>query len=390
MESVSFPVGYHRFHRKQLYNFQLNRWHAMGYARYEDMVAAGRRIRRFKDWKREMTRLAEGALAEGRSLQAAFYYRAAEFYLKSDDPDKDRYYRKFRELFYHSYREASFHIAEVPFGGGYLPVIHVPPEGERVGTIVLHGGFDSFIEEFYRMMKYLAAHGYRVIGFEGPGQGAARRFHDLPFILEWERPLGAVLDHFQLMDVTLVGLSMGGWLCLRAAAFEPRVTRVIASGHAMEYMRSMPPVLRWVHEWCIRHCPGFMNRMARLKFEGREGMAPWMVDHLKYITMRDEPMDALQFYVEMNEANMHPERIRQDVMIMTGKEDHFIPLKMHDMQLEALTGARSVTGRVYTREEHAHNHCQCGNFGLALDDMIHWIREHTSDSTARDRNEEAE
>jgi hypothetical protein len=48
---------------------------------------------------------------------------------------------------------------------------------------------------------------------------------------------------------------------------------------------------------------------------------------------------------------------------------------MYDMQLKALTNARSVTGRVFMKEEHAQNHCQTGNIGLALDVMAKWINE---------------
>ena len=83
-----FPVRYHKFHRDQVFNFQLNRWHSLGYARFEDMEEAGRRINSFDDWKEVMLELADKALSEDRILNAAFYYRAAEFYTFSDDPDK--------------------------------------------------------------------------------------------------------------------------------------------------------------------------------------------------------------------------------------------------------------------------------------------------------------
>jgi len=62
----------------------------------------------------------------------------------------------------------------------------------------------------------------------------------------WERPTAAVLDHFNLDDVTLFGLSMGGWFCLRAAAFEPRVKRVVASGGAIDYLEIVPAAIRWM------------------------------------------------------------------------------------------------------------------------------------------------
>jgi hypothetical protein len=116
-----------------------------------------------------------------------------------------------------------------------------------------------------------------------------------------------------------------------------------------------------------------MDLMAVLKFEDREGMAPWVVDHLKYITKKEKPLDALEIYVLMNERNIRSELVKQDVLVLSGSEDHFIPLKMHAMKIQALTNARSVTGRVFTREEHAQNHCQTGNMGLVLDVMVRWI-----------------
>jgi hypothetical protein len=49
---------------------------------------------------------------------------------------------------------------------------------------------------------------------------------------------------------------------------------------------------------------------------------------------------------------------------------------MHNMQIRALVNARSVTGRVFTREDHAQNHCQIGNVGRVLDVMVKWLEEH--------------
>jgi len=316
-------------------------------------------------------------LSEGRMLNAAFYYRAAEFYTKSNDPDKASLYDTFIEYFYRVVENDELERHTVAFEGAFLPVVRIPSSSATKGTIVLHGGFDSFIEEWYSMMKYFSNHGYDVIGFEGPGQGAALRKYGLPLTYEWEKPTKAVLDYFNPENITLIGLSMGGWFGIRAAAFEPRIKRVIASGHAIDYMRSMNFIFRKLHLWCFEHCRAFMNRMAALKFQ-RENMASWVVDHLKFITRKNEPMDALEIYLLMNSKNIHSELVKQDVLILTGKEDHLIPFKMHDMQIRALTNARSVTGRVFTKEEHAQNHCQNGNIGLALQVMLQWIEEKSS------------
>lgn len=368
-----FPVGYEKFHKKQLFNFQLNRPYSFGYAKYEDLKKVSSKIKSFNDWKIEMIKLAEKAISEERLLNAAFYYRAAEFYITSNNPEKNVLYNRFKELFYFTFSNERIEKHEIPYENSYLKSLKIPPVGIKKGTIVIHGGFDSFIEEFFSMMKYFSNRGFEVIGFEGPGQGETLRKYDIPITIEWEKPTKAILDYFHLENVTLIGLSMGGWLCLRASAFENRINRVIASGHAIDYMKSMPSILRLIHFWCINHMPNFMNRMAAMKFENRENVASWMVDHLKFITKKSKPMDALDLYLQLNEINIHSELVKQNVLILTSKKDHFIPLKMHKMQIKAVINAKSVTDRIFTKEEHAENHCQIGNFELALKTMHEWI-----------------
>lgn len=61
------------------------------------------------------------------------------------------------------------------------------------------------------------------------------------------------------------------------------------------------------------------------------------------------------------------------MLILTGAEDHLIPLKMHHKQVAALKNAKSVTERIFTSEEEGQNHCQIGNIGLALKVMSKWM-----------------
>lgn len=82
--------------------------------------------------------------------------------------------------------------------------------------------------------------------------------------------------------------------------------------------------------------------------------------------------------LQLNEKNLHSDLVKQDVLILTGREDPFIPFKMHNMQARALTNARSVTARVFTKEKQAQNHCQIGHIGLALDVMLKWISDVSS------------
>ena len=264
----TFPVGYHEFHEKQIFNFQLNRWYSLGYARFEDMQEAGQRINSFAEWKVEMLRQAEKAVAQDRLMNAAFYYRAAEFYTSRDDPHKERLYDRFIELFYRVFQDEGIERFTVPYDGAFLPAMRVSPSsGEKRSTIVMHGGFDSFIEEFYSWMRYFADRGYEVIAFEGPGQGAARRKYGLPLDYRWELPTGAVLDYFGLKNVTLLGISMGGYFCLRAAALDTRIRRVIASAIAYDYMQFQNVAGQLLGKLFFQYLRGFSNWAARKKME---------------------------------------------------------------------------------------------------------------------------
>jgi pimeloyl-ACP methyl ester carboxylesterase len=375
---LAFPVGYHRFHKDPAFNFNLNRWHSVGHTRFEDMKEAGQKINSFEEWKIEMLKLAEIAVSEGRLINAAFFYRASEFFTTREDPDKELLYHKFIDYFYRGFQDDEINKYEVPFNNTFLPAIRIQPaDKEKRGTVVLHGGFDSFMEEFYSMMRYLSDHGYEVIAFEGPGQGAARKKYGLVFDYEWEKPAKAILDHFKLRDATWFGISMGGWLGLRAAAFEPRIKRVIASSVFFDVIQYTNTVGQLLAKLFFRHFRNFTNNAMARKMK-KNLMYSWFSNNLMYITDKEVPIEAFDVLLQLNEENLHSDLVKQDVLILTGKEDHLVPFKMHNIQVKALTNAESVTAKVFTKEENAQNHCQVGNIGLKLDIVINWIEKYTS------------
>jgi len=69
--------------------------------------------------------------------------------------------------------------------------------------------------------------------------------------------------------------------------------------------------------------------------------------------------------------------ITQDVLIMAGAEDHFVPLEQFFDQLPLLENARSVTGQIFTRRDQGQAHCQIGNLSLAVEQMTTWIATHS-------------
>ncbi|MEX2395225.1 MAG: alpha/beta fold hydrolase, partial [Actinomycetota bacterium] len=234
---AELPVGFQRFHRRRFFNYQLNRAHALGYAHTQDLLDAAGTIKRRSDCVEVFNRLSNTAMSEGRFRNATSYLRIAEFFTPPRSPSKLPTYERYRELFDQGFGGAGIVRHEVPYRNASLPAYLYPSTaGRSDGTVLVHGGFDSLIEEFFAIWQRIAAAGFNVIAFDGPGQGGARALGGLTFDHDWERPVGAVLDHFGVASAALVGISMGGYWALRAAAFEPRIDRVV----------SWPPVYDWL------------------------------------------------------------------------------------------------------------------------------------------------
>ncbi|WP_242870844.1 alpha/beta fold hydrolase [Acidaminobacter hydrogenoformans] len=371
--ATAFPIGYRDFHKDPTYNFQLNRWHSLGLMPSEDLQGLGTKIITFADWKSEMVQLAEKATSENRLRNAAFYYRAAEFYtINGDQPDKEFYYDKFSGLFYQTIDSKLVERKFIPYTDRTeLPVLRIRSKSDHKGTILLHGGFDSFLEEWYLIMEYLSTNGFDVIAFEGPGQGHMLIKQGVPLDYQWEKPVKAVLDHYGLNDATLFGLSMGGWFCLRAAAFEPRIKNVITSGHAVDYSRIPPAFARWLMMFFIKYFRAYTGRSFK-KMAARGGIKGWQVNNLAHITKQD-PLEAFEYSLNLNKQNLNCDHIKQNVLYLTGRDDHFIPFKMHDIQLKLFTNVKSLKDRVYEQEDYANHHCQIGNIKLMLDDIVEWL-----------------
>ena len=387
MGDWSFPVGVHELHDDTSLDFQLNRLATLGGGELEEIRKLAARIRDLADWKREFLTLAEQAVAEGRKGNAAAYFRAAEFFMAPRDPDKakayDRQAELFRELSADALSSGALQEAEVPYGTGHLPALRLPAsEGvECKGAIVVHGGFDSYAQELYPLARAISQAGYESILFEGPGQGAVIRKQGIPFTTEWEKPVAAVLDHFELDDVTLLGLSLGGYLAPRAAAFLPRIKRVIAFDVCWNLfeagLSTRPALLRLVLRVLLGLRAGRILDAAVARQMQRDPFTRWGIEHGTYVFGIERPYDYLRRMKEFSTRRISS-RVEQDFLLLAGTDDHYMPLEHFHRQARALTNVRSFTGRIFTREESGHTHCQCGNLGLALQVMLDWVEERTA------------
>jgi pimeloyl-ACP methyl ester carboxylesterase len=373
VELTDLPVGFQQFHRRAFLNYQFNRAYGLGLADRCDLYDAGQRARSATDCVTVFETLSRRAAADGRERQALGYIRLAEFFTPPRSPAKIERYRRFRALFDDAFLGDGLARHQVPYAGAALPAYVLRAAGSSSrGTVLLHGGFDSLIEEFYAIWQRITAAGFDVIAFEGPGQGGARALEGLTFDHDWEKPVKAVLDHFQIGSAALVGISMGGYWAIRAASREPRIAQVACWPPVFDWLYRVPAPLRGATRTMLRH-----RRFMRWSVRTRARMVPTLrhvVDHVLYLIDSEDPGSVVDWFLGMNAAHLGSERVTQDVLLLSGEHDSFQPPILARTQGQALTAASSVTLRIFTKAESADQHCQIGNIDLACRVLTTWLQ----------------
>jgi len=367
-------TGYHNLHENPGLNFTLNR--LAGTIAPDEVKAVATRITSLASWVTEMRTAGEQAEEQGRLIDAARYFQGAEFYMKLGEPGKSEIYQRSIELMNRALPEMATARDSVPYAGGTLPVIRLPAVGEERDLLLIHSGFDGLVEEMYPLLEPFTKAGYAVLAFEGPGQGGALRESNLPMPFDWEKPVSALLDHYDIKSCTLIGMSLGGYLAPRAAAFEPRIKRVVAWGAMFDFFEIYRKRLGDAKFALLRSllnikASGVVNRLID-KARQQEGILDWAVSHGMHVSGTQTPFEFLQWVRTLNLRDS-AHLIEQDVLLIMGAEDHLVPTNQLYVQAEAMTGARSVTSVMLTSQDSAAQHCQVGNTNLAVSQILDWL-----------------
>mgnify|MGYP002623925860 FL=1 len=381
-QPVRLKKGVYKLNAERNFDYQLNRVINWDGGRIEDIKPIADRIRTSSDWKRELIALGDTAMEEGRTENAIAYYRMSEFFMYDGDPDKKAYYEKATKLFYEYYADyfegddPRIEKLNVPYENVKLPVMHVVPNGKSKGTILLHGGNDSYFEEFLFTVLYLQEQGFEVYMFEGPGQGGVMRLQGMHFTHEWEKPVKAVLDHFGLSDVTIIGISLGGYLAPRAAAFDKRITKVVAWSVFPCFQdvivgMQKPAVQKMFYLFMKLHARPLINLVFGKKAK-KEPVIDWGIKHGCYAY---EAKDAYGYAKKLKLYDLEPvaDKITQDMLIIGANQDHFIDYRLIGREINMLKNVKSLTFRLFTDKEDAQNHCNVGNGKVVLDTICSWI-----------------
>jgi alpha-beta hydrolase superfamily lysophospholipase len=394
------PKGAIRFFKDQPYNFQVLR--TLGHAPFGgsdsgEILSIVKDIREgddeswYESWMR-MARRVEGwgraltdRVGRGRALLRAHdYYRTAEFFLHPRDERRKETFRRSVETFFDALRDlrVRHQVIPIPYGKHTLKAVYYPGahESRSRPLIVVHGGYDSTLEELYFMIAAGARErGYACLTFEGPGQGSVIREQGLQFTPEWEKPTGAVLDEFikrygKPGKIVLIGASLGGYLAPRAAAFDKRIDGVVSYDVCYDFQEAalmqVPAFMRFLYRSGF---VGIVNTLIEFKMRNTPGVR-WGVRNAQWTMGAKDPADLLRIF-DLYNLRDEAEKITADVLILAGEADHFFPVEQVDKYKRALARARSVTARVFTEAEGGHEHCQVGAFNLFHGVLFNWIEE---------------
>ncbi|WP_329055719.1 esterase FrsA [Amycolatopsis sp. NBC_01488] len=317
-------------------------------------------------------------------LRASTYYFSSEFFLHGDpaDPRIASAYDRSVECFR---RAGIAEPVEIPYEGtvlqGYL--YRAPGDGPKP-LLIMHNGFDGSAEECH----YLGAaggaeRGYHVLTFDGPGQPSAVRREKLVFRPDWEHVVTPVVDFALGLDgvdparVALLGVSLGGMLAPRAAAFEPRLAAVVAVDGVYDAGSAVTSMLPWPREEIVRRAnaaedPEFDAILAA----GREASPTlrWACDHGRYVLGASTDREFVAKYLEYTLEDGVAEKITCPVLVCEAADDLFFggDAETEPRRLYAhLTGPKTLL--TFTAEEGADAHCHVGAQRLASGRIYDWL-----------------
>ena len=135
---------------------------------------------------------------------------------------------------------------KIPYEGTTLPAyfFRSPVAGKKAPLLIVHQGRDAWAEDCTYVAEEAMKRGWHALLVDGPGQGQTIRLQGLPFRADWEKVVTPVVD-FALKQpgvdqsrIALMGISMGGLLAPRAAAFEKRLKLLVANPGVYDWSRN--------------------------------------------------------------------------------------------------------------------------------------------------------
>lgn len=324
------------------------------------------------------------ALSAGQTLlRASQYFRAALIrYPRPDDPRLRAATEASKELY-----ERAIALLEIPARAVQIPYERTflhgtfyrsPSATRRAPTILLHQGFHAFPEETMWAIDGAMKRGYHCLAFHGPGQGVQLRLHNMPFRHDWERVVTPVVDFALTLPevdpdaLILKGLSMGGALAPRAAAFEHRLNICVANPGVLDWYGAM---LHKLGEFpgllsALRTSPEAFNAAVGVALES-SAAAQWWFRDATWKHGAASPADLMHKLRDFTNVPI-VEQIRCKTLVMDSVDEEF-SVGQGQLLFDALRCPKHYM--LFDAQDTGQLHCQTAALAVAEQRMFDWLDE---------------
>jgi dienelactone hydrolase len=326
----------------------------------------------------KLVALADEDKARGRLLsageklnRAAVYLLTAERLQAHGAPDRVALYRRQLDLFAEGVKLTveNCERVEIPYEGKHIAGLYVRAEGVRgrAPILVQVNGLDSTKEMKYRvgLPAWLAKRGVSSLVIDQPGTGEALRLHGMTARYDaehWASPIVDWLETRYDVDperIGMEGVSLGGYYCPRAVAFEPRIACGVCWGAN--------------HDWRD-------VQKRRLEKEGSFPV-PHYWGHVLWVWGAKDIDDFMRIT-----ENVHLDgildRITVPFLVTHGEKDSQIPLKWAHRTYEQLVNSPKRELKIFTEREGGVQHSSFDNSINAGHYIADWVAETLDGRTA--------
>lgn len=322
--------------------------------------------------------LAEEDEARGRLLSAGEKYKRAAGYLITAErlqahgaPGRQELYKRVLDAFAKGAKLAGDNCerVDIPYEGKHLSGIFVRAEGVqgRAPVLVQLNGLDSTKEMKYLvgLPAWLAKRGVSSLIIDQPGTGEALRLHGMTARYDSEHWASRVVDWLETRDdvdpkrIGCEGVSLGGYYCPRAVAFEPRFACGVAWGAN--------------HDWRD-------VQKRRLEKEG-ELPVPHYWAHVCWVWGAKDIDDFMKIAENVHLDGV-VERIKVPFLVTHGEKDSQIPLKWAQRTYDQLVNSPKRELKIFTEREGGVQHASFDNSINAGHYIADWVAETLGGHTA--------
>jgi len=303
--------------------------------------------------------------------RAATYFLIAERLQAHDAPGRAELYQRFLATFARGIALAGENCerVEIPYGDAHISGLYV--RAERISgpapLLVQVNGLDSTKELKYRvgLPRWLAQRGISSLVIDQPGTGEALRLHGMHAVHDSERWASPVVDWLETRAdvdprrIGLEGVSLGGYYCPRAVAFEPRFACGVVWGAN--------------HDW----------RDVQKKRLAREGdfPVPHYWEHVRWVWGAKD-MDDFMRIAENVHLDGVLDRIKVPFLVTHGERDSQIPLHWAERTYEQLVNSPQRELKIFTQREGGVQHSSFDNSANAGAYIADWVAETLGGRTA--------